>query len=197
MSRARAASGRFVLRLSPELHRQLRRKAADQRISLNALCTKVLSDVVAPGAGIAGDEALGRPAWWVYAKRLIEAWGDGLRGAVLFGSAVRNELRSDSDIDLLLVLDSGIPLHRQLYRRWDDLGAKLAHEREINAHFVHLPQRADDAGGLWLEVAIEGQVLSDRDGQLGSTLIMLRRAIASGRFVRSTSHGQPFWRRAA
>ncbi len=118
-------------------------------------------------------------------------------GVVLFGSAARGEARADSDVDLLLVLAPKAALRRGLYRRWDELFAEGAMGRELNAHFVHLPEAVHQAGSLWLEVAIEGRVVMDREGRVARLLVALRRAIAAGRFVRGTLHGQPCWRRAA
>lgn len=203
MSGQREPSGRFVLRIEPVLHCRLRRMATDHDMSLNALCEKLLTEATAPPNPNGRIDMIGQAEWFPSCRNLVEQWrvaeqwGKHLCGAIVFGSAVRGELRSDSDIDLLIVLDACVPLKRQLYQRWDALLANNVLDREISAHFVHLPQRIEDAGGLWLEVAIEGQIFVDRAGQLGWTLLELRRAIAAGRFVREVAHGQPFWRRAA
>jgi len=197
MTTPRGTSGKFLLRVTPELHGRLRRLAAERRTSLNALCAKWLSEAAAPSVVSRTQGPLGEARWLAAARDLVEGWGEELLGVALFGSAARGELRASSDVDLLLVLEARVPLHRQLYRRWDELVEAKELERELNAHFVHLPQRAEDAGSLWLEVAIEGRVISDRSGRLEGALILLRRAIASGRFVREVAHGQPFWRRAA
>lgn len=197
MTHRHEASGKFLLRVGPDLHGRLRRLAAERRTSLNALCAQWLREAAAPDVPPHAQGPSGQPAWLTAARDLVEGWGEELLGVALFGSAARGELRASSDIDLLLVLDASVPLQRQLYRRWDELVAAKGLERELNAHFVHLPRRAEDAGSLWLEVAVEGRVISDRRGCLEGALMMLRRAIANGQFVRQVAHGQPFWRRAA
>jgi len=88
-------------------------------------------------------------------------------------------------------------LRRRLYEAWDALLAERALEREINAHFVHLPRAAETASSLWLEVAVEGRIVRDRTGKIERFLVDVRRAIASGRFIRGVSHGQPYWKRSA
>jgi len=191
-----------LLRIDPELHERLRQQAVALHISLNALCEQVLTQYIMQFSANEAAQVAQRACGTSELGALLDGWGDDLLGAVLFGSAARGELRAASDIDLLLVLDASTPLHRQLYRRWDQRIAEhdqrgVALPREVNAHFVHLPQCIDQAGSLWLEVAIEGHLLRDRDGLVRQSLLALRRAIASGHFVRDTAHGQPFWRRAA
>ena len=185
-------SGRFVVRVPPTLHGRLRELAAGSGVSLNTLCVQLLS------AGAEGHVAPAEHSPWSWiARRYEEVFGHEPVAVVLFGSAARGELRGDSDVDLLVVLDPGVPLRRALYRQWDELVSQGTFERAINAHFVHLPARVEDAGSLWLEVAVEGRVLSDRDDTVRRFLVAVRGAIASGRFVRSVLHGQPYWRRAA
>jgi hypothetical protein len=67
----------------------------------------------------------------------------------------------------------------------------------VDAHFVHLPDSTRGPGSLWCELAVEGVVLDDRTGAVSAMLIDVRRAIAHGRFVRKTAHGQPYWTEAA
>lgn len=192
---SRQASGRFVLRLPPGLHRRLRRIAETSGLSLNSVCVRLLSEAASMGTEVdSGSDHAGLRA---LAKKAAETYGDDLLGVVLFGSAARGEARADSDVDLLLVLAPKAALRRGLYRRWDELFAEGAMGRELNAHFVHLPEAVHQAGSLWLEVAIEGRVVMDREGRVARLLVALRRAIAAGRFVRGTLHGQPCWRRAA
>jgi len=124
--------------------------------------------------------------WLQAAQRVL---GEDLLGAVLFGSEARGEARGDSDIDLLLVAGPAVPLTRRLYTLWDE---QLADDRH-SPHFVHLPSASSEAGSLWLEAAVEGTVLYDRDGRIGRFLGRLRRAIAAGRLTRKTAYGHPYW----
>lgn len=138
-----------------------------------------------------------RAAWAELVARFAAGCDIRVEGAVLFGSAARGELRLESDVDLLVVVDATVPLCRELYRSWDRWIACEPVNREINAHFVHLPDSIEAAGSLWLETALEGAVLFDEGGRVEAFLVEIRRAIASGRFVRTEVHGQPCWRRAS
>jgi len=46
--------------------------------------------------------------------RLEEAFGDRLRGVVLYGSEARGEAREDSDVDVLMLLEGPIRLGRDI-----------------------------------------------------------------------------------
>ena len=48
-------------------------------------------------------------------------------------------------------------------------------------------------GGFWPEIALDGIVLFERDVAVSRRLVAIRRAIADGRLVRRTAHGQPYW----
>jgi hypothetical protein len=175
--------------------------AADRGLSLNSLCVGLLSEASSGERAPAREGSLLPSAAGTeldaLARRCVETYGDDLLGIVLFGSAARGELRDDSDVDLLLVLAQGVPLRRRLYRQWDELAAGGCRGHEVNAHFVRVPATTDQAGSLWLEVAVEGVVIFDRRGDVHRFLVALRLAMASGAFVRSMAHGQPYWRRAA
>jgi predicted nucleotidyltransferase len=175
-------SGRFVLRLPPALHAALREKAAQLGLSLNDLCLGALSRELEPGRELGSAD----PGWL---RAVHELLGDSLQGVLLFGSVARDESRSDSDIDLLVVVKPEVPLSRRLYSRWDE---SMTDDRH-NPHFVHLPASAATAGSLWLEAAVDGIVLFDRDARIGRFLGRLRRGIASGKVRRGVAYGHPYW----
>ena len=179
-------SGRFVVRIPPSLHRVLRKEAEDRGISLNAHC----SDLLARGAAIAdtplGSRGSDRQPWL---NDLAEMLGGALVGVVLFGSTARGDARAGSDADLLVVLEPSAPLNRQLYARWDAIGAADV----FSPHFVRLPDRVEDAGSLWLEAAIDGILLQDGNGRIAMLLGQIRRRIAGGRLSRGMAHGHPYW----
>lgn len=180
-------SGRFVLRIPPELHAALDDAARASGLSLNTYCVRHLATA---GLGIVGDKdvtsLIGR------ARAVV---GNALSGIVLHGSWIRGEATPSSDVDALIVVDSGTMLNRALYRAWDSAPIVTWRGHRLDPHFVHLPEDGEFSG-LWAEVALDGMVLLDRDWKLSSHLARVRRAVAAGRVVRRVVHGHPYWKEA-
>lgn len=189
-------SGKFVVRVPLEVHRDLKKEAHARGISLNELCVERLSKKATSGS----------EAWWasfwreipatLLSKAGLKARGFDLVGLVLFGSFPRGQSDSSSDIDLLLVLPTGGELSRDCYTRWDrglePLLRSVTHRR-VSPQFVTLPKNLEQAGSLWLEVAREGIILWEENLKLSTFLHGLRSHIESRAFVRKESHGQPYW----
>jgi len=177
-----AASGTFVLRLDPRLHSVLRHEAVAAGTSLNEWCSRSLA---APGA--AGLSAAAEVVVMIRA-----GLGADLLGVVAYGSFARGELAAGSDVDLLVVLSEGVKITRSLYRQWD--GVVPAWEgREIDLHFVHLPDGDDPVSGTWAEAGVCGIVLYDHDLLVSRRLIDIRSRIAGGELTRRMAQGQPYW----
>ena len=178
----RSPSGRFVLRIEPELHATLRRAAQDAGVSLNEYCARKLA---APGNGGTGpfEEAI---------RRAATTFGKQLVGIVACGSWARDELTDTSDVDLLVVLSPDLAITRALYRAWDAFPLHWG-SHPVEPHFVHIP--ADDARitGAWAEVATEGIVLFDREFEISRLLARIRRRILARGLIRRRSQGQPYW----
>lgn len=185
---SRQAPTPFLLRLPAPLHRRLASQAAAEGISLNEYCVQRLG-----GPDLLASHR--QPIAAVLATALAVA-GTHLLGVLAHGSWVRGEARDSSDIDLVIVCGRSMALTRDLYRAWD-AAAPAWEGRTVDGHFVHLPDPGRGPGSLWCELAVEGVVLDDRTGAVSTTLIEVRRAIAHGRFVRKTAHGQPYWTEAA
>jgi predicted nucleotidyltransferase len=181
-------TARFLLRLPPALHRALTARAAAHHLSLNEYCVRKLAG---PESLMIRDTA----ALEVSARAQVVA-GAQLIGLVVHGSWARGEMRAASDVDVLAVVEADLPLTRALYRQWDEVSLSWQ-GRAVDAHFLHLPANPDRAGGVWCEAAVDGIVLSDRDGRIEETLRRIRRAVADGRLVRKHAHGQPYWTVAA
>ncbi|HEY6506495.1 MAG TPA: toxin-antitoxin system HicB family antitoxin [Vicinamibacterales bacterium] len=179
---------RFLLRLPASLHRALTAAAAREHLSLNEYCIRRLSG---PDLSVGARDQIA--ALLAQAEKVA---GPHLRGVIAHGSWVRGEARASSDIDVMVVVAPALPLTRGLYREWDHEGPTLL-GRTLDAHFVHLPADASRPSGVWCELAVEGVLLSDRDGTIAAALIEVRRAIARGQLVRRTAHGQPYWTVAA
>lgn len=175
-------SGRFVLRIDPDLHAFLRDAARAAGVSLNEFCSRSL---LLPPADLPKGilDAL---------SKAIRLLGDDLLSAVAFGSWARGEMVDGSDIDLLLVLRSEVDLQRSLYRAWDRSPLTWS-GHSIEPHFVHLPDDGARITGFWAEVVVDGIVLFDRDLTLSRRLAEFRRRIASGAMVRRWSGGHPYW----
>lgn len=171
-----------MLRIDPRLHGLLREDAVAAGMSLNDWCGRTLA---APGA--AGLDAASGVVLAIRSRA-----GSDLVGVVVYGSFARGELATGSDVDLLVVLDAGMPITRSLYREWE--GAVPAwNGRETDLHFVHLPAPADRVSGSWAEAAVCGIVLYDKDLAVSRRLIGIRERIAAGGLVRRMSQGQPYW----
>ena len=177
-------SGRFVLRIDPGLHALLRSAARERGVSLNEYCSQKLA---APAGNALPPEGLGRAV-----ERAATLFGADLIGIAAFGSWARGDAADGSDVDLLLVLENRVPLGRSLYRVWDEAPLVWA-GRAVEPQFVHLPDPDETVAGLWGEVALDGIVLWERGLRVSARLVRVRRDIVSGRIVRRTAHGQPYW----
>lgn len=185
-------SGKFILRLPPLLHRTLSENAASAALSLNAYCLKRLFPAVKEEHRWNGKEA--SISRWT--ERICQVWKGQVVGVVLFGSAAREMLRADSDIDLLIVFKSDSSVTRKDYQLWDkEIAPSIANyfANEVSPHFAILPSSVFLAGSLWYEIAIEGLVIWQDDYRVIRFLTDIRREIASGKIKRYTSHGHPYW----
>ncbi len=183
------SSGKFLLRIDPALHRALARRAKKAGVSLNALCADFLRGSL---------QAPDRTPWWselgeAVVALLARRFGKGLVGVLVFGSYLQGTATEDSDLDLLIVLDAGVPLRRGLYRWWDEAIADLSASVELSPQFVHLPDAAKEAGGIWLEAAMAHEILWERGRRLSTMLDRLKSSIARDGVRRYWSNGQPYW----
>jgi len=178
-------SGRFLLRLSPQLHAGLRDSAAEAGLSLNEFCVRKLS-----GPGIDGGPGEAAVGW------ALDRLGSALVGVVAYGSWARGELADGSDLDLLMVVSDGVALTRDVYREWDSAMLELE-GRPVELHFARQPDLGARLSSFWAEVAVDGVVLFERGHDLSKRLAEIRRRIVDERWVRRRVHGQPYWVEAA
>lgn len=183
-SKSKTGSGRFLLRLQADAHARLQATARGLGLSLNEYCARRLS---VPGPALIVDEGA-RAA----VDRSLMQFSERLVGVLVFGSYARGDATATSDVDLLVVVDNSIPLTRALYREWDTDPPAWA-TRSIDPHFVHLPGDSRAMPGASCEAAIDGVVLFERDGAVTRHLAAVRGDIATGRLVRRSAHGQPYW----
>ena len=175
-------SGRFVLRIDPDLHASLRRAADRVGLSLNKLCSRRLA-LPAPPLPEGILKAV---------RRAVDLLGDDVRGVVAFGSWARDEMVEGADVDLLIVLAPDLKIDRSLYRGWDRSPLTWSGHR-IEPHFVHLPGKGRRITGLWAEVALDGIVLFDRNLSVSRRMAEIRHRIASGELIRRWKGGHPYW----
>jgi predicted nucleotidyltransferase len=176
------ASGRFVLRIDAALHAALRRAADEESLSLNEYCARKLA---LPGQRVSGSTS-------GLVERAARMAGGALLGVAAFGSWARGDLADSSDVDLLIVFDESMPIHRRLYERWDEVPMRWG-DHLIEPHFVHLPPKDESLSAVWAEVAVEGIVLFERELIVSRQLVQIRQKIASGTIVRRVVHGQRYW----
>src|SRR5262245_9445427 len=110
-SKAPRPSGRFVLRIEPEVHAALQLAAQRAGLSLNEYCGRRLA---LPCSVLELEPAA------ELVKRALAIHAEQLLGVVLFGSWVRGEAGPSSDVDVLIVLDASVALTRSLYHPWDE-----------------------------------------------------------------------------
>jgi predicted nucleotidyltransferase len=179
----RSLSGKFVLRVDPTLHLRLKQEAEARKTSLNQWVVAHLEGLSPMNPTYDVDSRL--------IAAVAAAFGADLLGVILFGSTVRGERRENSDIDLLIVLKKHRPIDRTLYRVWDKQVATVIGD-EYSPQFSHVPS-LEAVSSLWLEMAIEGEILFDGEGSLKELLRLIRGQIAKGIYCRKTSHGHPYW----
>lgn len=179
-------SGKFVLRIPPELHRIIYKKSEKLGVSLNSFCTAKLQDnISAVSPHLPNDVQI-----------LFQEWGEDLLGVLMFGSVARGDQTAKSDLDLLIVLNNNIQLSRKLYRIWDAKFSKMFNKNlqmEVNPHFVHIPSNTFEAGGLWYELSIDGILLWEKYYLVSKFLKEIRENILNGNIKRFMSHGHQYW----
>lgn len=187
MVRSERYSGRFLLRVGPELHARLAADAKRLGRSLNEQCVRLLSaEVTADRLGAAGLDRR-------FIDSVVAAFPSRPIAVVLFGSFARREDTADSDIDLLIVFETGTRIERSLYRHFDERADVFGLAREPSPHLVALPATGREAGSLWLEAAQDGVVLFEEGNRTSVLLRRLRESVARGELRRGIVHGHPYW----
>lgn len=186
-----------MVRLDPSLHEKLASYASGRELSLNQACVYFLKQGLVHSRNISAEEKEFRKASAILKRH----FGSSLLGVVLFGSRVQGGATDQSDWDLLIVLGEDIPIRRSLYSWWDALRLRSGQASikidfksgPVNPHFVHLPQEATSAGGLWLEVALHHKIIYEKGRKLSGELQKIFQAIQKGEVIRHFSNGHPYW----
>lgn len=186
-------SGKFVLRIPPSLHHGLSQRAHVEKLSLNALCQHLLEQ---------GLTTESEGSWRGDLHRLIpllqRRFRQRLLGIITFGSRVRGDETASSDLDLLIALESSIPITRELYRWWqEDVHPAIRSDVTINPHFAHPPESPKRAGSLWYEIALGHEIIVQHKNRLQKCLENILKEIQEGAVERKWKHGHPYWVRHA
>jgi predicted nucleotidyltransferase len=168
------------------LHAAVRRASTEKGVSLNEYCSMAIESFTNAGDADLHRSGAQGERWVADAEGVV---GDALVGVVLFGSQARGEATPSSDTDLLVVVADDVELNRELYHHWDSAEV----DRQVNPHFVHLPEGVAEAGSIWFEVALDGIVISEDGRRVSAFLQTVRRAIADGLLQRRYVHGHPYW----
>jgi predicted nucleotidyltransferase len=99
-------------------------------MSLNDYCARKLVAPIGNVNGLRGGAAA--------VERAAAVLGGGLVGVVAYGSWTRGEAADSSDVDVLVVVDTGVALSRSLYRAWDERPVTWE-GRPVEVHFARLP----------------------------------------------------------
>jgi len=137
------------------------------------------------------DDNLDLPALVVPALR--NALGDRLRSVVLFGSRARGDHHPESDWDLLVIAEllPTRPLER--YREVKSAlppgarGAVAVLATTAEEFEAHLPE-------IYLDIALDGQILLDRDGYAAGRFAELRRIMDKSGLYRERTPAGDVWK---
>ncbi|MFM8313195.1 MAG: nucleotidyltransferase domain-containing protein [Deltaproteobacteria bacterium] len=186
-------SGKFVVRLDPQVHQQLKVESLKRGVSLNELCQERLST---PSQSQARKSS---PLPEIVLSHVLDTARRldlPVKGILLFGSFARGDQDDSSDIDLLVILSGEKTIERALYQQWDRLFQehRFCGPHEINVHFVYLPEDPKLCGSLWLECALEGILVFEvTDAKVHKKVLQIRNLIAQGHWRRKYAHGHPYW----
>jgi len=181
-------SGKFVVRVSSELHKSLADEAKAAGKSLNSLCIEKLSQKTTSEKGKTVFDQIAdalRP-------QLLKKFGNSFVGLLAFGSFVSGTSTEKSDIDLLVVLSPDVKIGRDLYNWWDDF-IKVTAPLPVNPHFVNYLSNARDAGSLWFEISQNHKILFQQGTRIDNLISSLNKIIDSGIITRHWSNGHPYW----
>ena len=190
-------SGKFVLRLDPEIHAQLIEIKEEKNISLNELCKGYITSSLYSSTRNATHSTIWTRLAW-YCMRYFPDFN----GIVLFGSVARGEATENSDCDVAVILNRGANINRKLYKQWEVLeeawekeyGIPLKFQNwELQPSIISLPELGTSTTSLWAELSIDGIVLSENKFSISRYLSFARREISSGKLIRKTSYGHGYW----
>lgn len=178
-------SGKIVLRMRPELHKNLSDESKQRAMSLNQVILEKITQKKSKNESIWSDEI----------KKMVKIFRPVC--ILLFGSCARNQETADSDIDFLFIMPKDQPIKRELYRKFDEFFFEI--NKKFSPHFVHLPEFEEISKGslssLWPEVALDGITLyqSQKTEAVQKFLQKIKEMISLGKIKKRMNHGLPYW----
>ncbi|MFQ5853170.1 MAG: nucleotidyltransferase domain-containing protein [Candidatus Binatia bacterium] len=126
-------------------------------------------------------------------KALRRALGDRLVAVVLFGSRARGDARPDSDWDLLVIAEQ---LPEGYWDRHRSIREALRDGRCAGVSVVAKTPTEFESylAPLYLDIALDGQLLFDRNGYARGKLNELRRIIQRAGLFRERTEAGDIWR---
>lgn len=198
--KSRDPSGKFVLRMEPNLHSKIKAIAVERKESLNSVCLKLINAQLAQEQlqlqsqqPSEIENVLNLSDLSLIKKLLKKIYSEAL-GLILFGSQSRQEQTKSSDIDLLLVLPTNFNLTRASYRAWDE---EIFQHKALDKYSLNLAKLPNDSANLsaslWLEMAIDGIVLIDNNElQISKFLVELRNQLLESHYTKKALAGQNY-----
>ena len=123
---------------------------------------------------------------------LREYFGDALIAVVLFGSRARGEAKGASDYDIFLLVRTlpERPLERQRFVR---KAIFLKFEERISIHAKTPEEFERGFPPLYLDLAVDGQILYDTHGYMRTRLQRIRHIIQEAGLYRVKRNGYYIW----
>jgi len=125
-------------------------------------------------------------------EALKAALGERLVSVVLFGYRARGEGSGDSDWDMLVIAEglakSYWERHRVFYQALSNVGGTVSAVAKTPKEF------SSYLAPLYLDVALDGQILFDRNGYVSGKLGELRRIITQAGLYRERTASGDIWR---
>jgi hypothetical protein len=181
----------FIVRLPAAVHRAAKDTAERLGLSLNRFCQRAIEELASSGIDSASVQKEITPQIREGVEYAVRVFRGEILGVVLFGSCARGTQTAGSDIDLLVCVNPGIELNRDLYQRWDEEAPDSV--RRVSPHFARLPRAGSEFGSLWFEVALEGIVLWETNFEVSRALAMVRDFLLHSGVERKHSYGAPYW----
>ncbi len=130
-----------------------------------------------------------------FCPKIHEFYGENLLGILVFGSLVRGDIRTGSDVDLLIILkNSPLSLRRRITEFYENLGDVLDEEYSIFiSPFILTAEETNKFHPLYLDILQNHEILLDKDEFIQKFLKNIQRFRA--KFVEEFSNGEfVYWR---